>query len=283
MDQATCIIEGCERDIRVIKRGLCAMHYSRWQKTGDVGPAESLADRPAPGEVRICSIEGCDAQYKSKGLCGKHYEAQRSGAGELCTVEGCNALRRTRGMCPKHYQRWRIAGTTGPVGDLYVSNNGKTCDGPDCYRKATRKGLCSTHYSMVRLGGPLRPVDETIGEVRRMSPEERMAHYTAPPNENGCRLWTGWLNNGYGQVGVRGETRLVHRLVLEMSGVDVPPQMHVHHKCAVRACVEPTHLQVVHPWENSAEMWERNYYLRRIGELEAALGSLDSAHPLLQQ
>lgn len=230
-----------------------------------------------------CTLDGCEKPHKAKGLCGKHYEAQRSGGSEPCSVEGCHALRRTRGMCPKHYQRWRKTGSAGPVDDLYVSNIGKVCAGPDCVRKATRKGLCEAHYAMARLGNPLRPIDEGVGKIRRMTVEERMAYYTSAPDERGCRLWTGWLSNGYGQIGADGENRLAHRVALEVAGVEVPPQMHVHHKCAVRACVEPTHLQVVHPWENSAEMWERNYYLRRIGELEAALGALDCAHPLLQQ
>ncbi len=36
----TCSIDGCERTLFVESRGLCRLHYKRWQATRDVGPVE---------------------------------------------------------------------------------------------------------------------------------------------------------------------------------------------------------------------------------------------------
>ncbi|WP_149030425.1 hypothetical protein [Kitasatospora sp. MBT66] len=49
----------------------------------------------------------------------------------------------------------------------------------------------------------------------------------------------------------------------------------IHHKCAVRACVNPLHLQAVTPVENTAEMLERKALKARIAELEAELARLN--------
>lgn len=59
------------------------MHWQRWYKTGDVGPAESTV-KPA------------------KGL--------------RCTVEGCERPRHAMGLCNLHRQRLRLKGAVGTAG-----------------------------------------------------------------------------------------------------------------------------------------------------------------------
>jgi len=50
--------------------------------------------------------------------------------------------------------------------------------------------------------------------------------------------------------------------------------MPVHHVCGNSLCVEPSHLQVVTPAANTAEMLERTHYKARIASLEQALAAV---------
>ena len=99
-----------------------------------------------------------------------------------------------------------------------------------------------------------------------------------------CRLWTGRTRGGYPQVRVRGRERQAHRLMaLAARGGEDLGHMPVHHICANSLCIEPSHLQVVTPEENTAEMLERSHYLARIHSLEQALAAAAPSHPLLRQ
>lgn len=96
---------------------------------------------------------------------------------------------------------------------------------------------------------------------------------------SGCWEWMQRLDeSGYGLVRTGGNAdrkyQLAHRVMaMAMTCGDIASHLVVHHKCANRRCICPGHLQVVLPHENAAEMLERNYYLRRIADLEATLDS----------
>lgn len=107
-------------------------------------------------------------------------------------------------------------------------------------------------------------------------------------SDAGCWVWQSTLDSwGYGSVSCdeRGGSRTTkaHRLMYRAAneGVDISPTQAIHHACAVRACVNPDHLQVVTAKENIAEMLERKGYRTRIAELEQALRELDEDHPCL--
>ena len=83
MAERICSVEGCGK--RVLARGWCNMHYSRWRATGEVGPAE--AKYLYRSGTRPCSIEGCDRYVRG----GSRY------------------------MCKLHYERFRLTGDPGPA------------------------------------------------------------------------------------------------------------------------------------------------------------------------
>jgi hypothetical protein len=93
-----------------------------------------------------------------------------------------------------------------------------------------------------------------------------------------CWLWPRRNSDGYASTRVAGEqlyravTRVAHGL---------KPGEQAHHKCANRSCVNPDHLQPVSSLENTAEMFQRNFYLKRIEDLERALRQAAPSHPLL--
>lgn len=73
-----------------------------------------------------------------------------------------------------------------------------------------------------------------------------------------------------------GRTITLHRLMSTLVHGEPIKWAHSHHKCANTLCVNPEHLQWVTPKANEAEMIERNWYIRRIAELEAELAEAKS-------
>lgn len=102
--------------------------------------------------------------------------------------------------------------------------------------------------------------------------------------QTGCWMWAGRLDrSGYAIArGTDGGYR-VHRLALEATNRTYLGSQTAHHKCAIRACVNPDHLEPVTHAENVGEMLARRAYRARIGELEEALAALDPVHPLLDR
>src|SRR5262249_42301651 len=57
---------------------------------------------------------------------------------------------------------------------------------------------------------------------------------------NGCLLWMGYLNRGYGNFKFRGQTWRTHVLAFSLVHDDLPAV--IHHTCRDKACVELSHL-----------------------------------------
>jgi len=70
---------------------------------------------------------------------------------------------------------------------------------------------------------------------------------------NGCWLWIGALNpSGYGRINARLDGKkfqLAHRFSLALYRGD-PGPLDVDHKCNVKRCVNPDHLEAVDPSVN---------------------------------
>lgn len=78
-----------------------------------------------------------------------------------------------------------------------------------------------------------------------MTTAERLAASTAP-GANGCLLWTRatFGSAGYGAVWHDGRTQGAHRVAYELANGPIPTSMLVRHKCDVRRCVNPEHLEL---------------------------------------
>lgn len=72
---------------------------------------------------------------------------------------------------------------------------------------------------------------------------------------DGCWLWTGKIDDGYGRVNLRheGKTHLygVHRLMSAIYHGGVDKDVEVDHLCRIRHCCNPDHLEQVTTQENT--------------------------------
>lgn len=152
------------------------------------------------------------------------------------------------------------------------------------------KMCCSAsavHRKVKRNHGERKPsFGHPLRHALKQSPEAALSLISAKAERSaiGCWLWPGSRNGqGYGQVAIpelatvfaKKQFVQAHRAVFYLASGQVPPaSMPIHHKCAVRACVNPDHLQLVTHHENTAEMLERNAYIRRIADLETEVRAL---------
>lgn len=95
---------------------------------------------------------------------------------------------------------------------------------------------------------------------------ERIAPGLRPinkPVEGVCWIWLGWKKNGYGRydtTGYKGRiTYYVHRMVWQtVYGIVLSPEQELDHLCRNRACVRPTHLEIVDRTENNRRRYHYN-------------------------
>lgn len=100
----------------------------------------------------------------------------------------------------------------------------------------------------------------------------------------GCMVWLGRVGAaGYPSAKIGKRTVLVHRMSLEKKLGRGLGSESAHHICANARCVNPEHLQPISMRENIAEMMQRNYFIKRIAELEAEVARLNPSSPLLAE
>ncbi|MBX3543244.1 HNH endonuclease signature motif containing protein [Chelatococcus sp.] len=101
---------------------------------------------------------------------------------------------------------------------------------------------------------------------------ERFWRFVDPSGADECWCWKGSrLKSGYGKIGPGGRGRpdlLAHRVSYEIHRGVIPDGLYVMHMCDNPPCVNPAHLSIGAPSQNSADMVVkgRNRYQAHSGE-----------------
>lgn len=143
-----------------------------------------------------------------------------------------------------HYERARTAGSV-PVAQ---------CSFPGCSNTSKALGLCSGHYTQQADGRELVPLQ------RELSLAERLRIICPEGDPNDCWLWPQdrLTRYGYGRIAYNGDELRAHRAAWEVANGPIPDGLIVRHKCDVRHCTNPSHLELGDHQDNMTDMRVRD-------------------------
>lgn len=85
--------------------------------------------------------------------------------------------------------------------------------------------------------------------------------------ESGCWEWNPSLvsRKRYGNIGIKGKTRTISRVIYEMFVNDIPKELFVCHCCDNTKCINPDHLYLGTQKQNMKDITERDRWPNRKG------------------
>lgn len=162
-----------------------------------------------------------------------------------CTVAECArpVLNKAKQLCSPHYQQqWRGQPFTEPVPRW----KGHKCSVEGCDEAVRSVGLCSVHYDRKITTGDVGPAH------RKQFSDPEMSFWAKTQKTDSCWVWTGAkVPRGYGKMTAGGKQVYTHRWSYARFKGEIPEGMQVDHMCFNTSCVNPDHLRLATPKQNS--------------------------------
>ena len=237
--------------------------------------------------MKTCTKDNCDRAHRARGLCASHYNqkhAPNRHAKKLMACAWCGTevmknsggTKARRPVCSDQCRQWLKTPYCVLPADHWARWHGKASawTAPKVTRTVAERGRAQR--SSLRAA-----IEDGVGILPAVK-----AHTVA--NDKGCWVWLKRGKDGYPTFAMTlktGKVKLyrMHRVALEAKLGKSLGKQAAHHMCANSMCVNPDHLQPISFRENTAEMMQRNYYITRIQDLEAALAQASPEHPLLHE
>lgn len=152
-----------------------------------------------------CQSADCDRSAEKRGLCGRHYQAQRRGTLGTCSVEGCETAAQNLGLCLRHYRMKRRYGTTDeperpPLG---------ACSVEGCDKTVKARGWCDKHLQRVYRTGstddPALPETRACRKCDRVLPRAEFSR----PQPICKQCYPAFAREEYGPCSAGGCDRIV--------------------------------------------------------------------------
>lgn len=234
---------------------------------------------------RTCSLPECNRPHRARGLCASHYNQTHAPDRHPkklvpCTWCGTEVLKHSGGgrkfgqVCSDQCRQYLATPYCVLPADHWAMMYGKASAWPRFSDQAERIERSRSPLAVAVRDGKHSEVIRLIKRDCKVTP-------------TGCWEWQRGIRDGYPMIrlNINGNQKdaPVHRLSLEAKHGKRLGKQAAHHRCANTRCANPEHLQPVTHRENIAEMMQRNYYITRIKELEAALMDVAPQHPLLNE